>query len=138
MLKLKGLIVNQLLLYIDLVIFYVLTWPDFWKCFKTTEKGLFKKEKIKNEHFDLARTRKCAECCSDEPHPTPRCGHLIYSKFKNLIYSNSENPGIIYKNSQIQKIAVLSQQIMASVIIYHNGQWLCFCNLMEDSLSFNT
>ena len=39
MLKLKGQNINQLLLHIDIFIFYALTWPDFEKCFKTTEKG---------------------------------------------------------------------------------------------------
>ena len=31
-----------------------------------TEKGTFKKENMKDEHFDVARTRKCAECGPDE------------------------------------------------------------------------
>ena len=34
--------------------------------FKTTKKGTFKKEKWKNEHFEVARTRNCEECGSDE------------------------------------------------------------------------
>ena len=42
MLKLKGQSINTLLLNIDLFIFYAETWPDFFKCFKTTEKGPFK------------------------------------------------------------------------------------------------
>ena len=67
---------TQLLLYLDLFIIYALTWPDFRKMFITTEKGTFKKEKMKDEHFDVARTkkvcrmwlgrRKWAECGSDE------------------------------------------------------------------------
>ena len=28
------------------------------KCFKTTGKGTFKKEKMKDVHFDVTRTRK--------------------------------------------------------------------------------
>ena len=30
------------------------------------DQSTFKKEKLKDEHFDVARTRKCAECGSDE------------------------------------------------------------------------
>ena len=63
MLKLKGQNINQLLLYVDFFIFYALTWPNFL----TTAKGTFKKENMKDEHFDwlgqesgqnVARTRK--------------------------------------------------------------------------------
>ena len=38
----------------------------FEKCFKTTEKGTFKNEKLKDEQFEVARTRNCAECGSGE------------------------------------------------------------------------
>ena len=31
----------------------------FDKYFKTTEKDTFKKERMKDEHIDVARTRKC-------------------------------------------------------------------------------
>ena len=58
MLKLKDPNINQLFLCIDLFIFYAQTWLYFEKCFKTTEKGSFKKENMKDEHFDVARTRK--------------------------------------------------------------------------------
>ena len=40
--------------------------PGLLKNVKTTEKDSFKKEKMKDEHLDVARTRKCAECGSDE------------------------------------------------------------------------
>ena len=38
----------------------------FLKMFENDRKGTFKKEKIKDEHFDVARTRKWAEYGSDE------------------------------------------------------------------------
>ena len=38
----------------------------FLNVFKTAEKGTFKTEKFKGEHFGVARTRNCAECGSDE------------------------------------------------------------------------
>ena len=31
-----------------------------------TDQATFKKEKLKDEHFEVARTRKCVECGSDE------------------------------------------------------------------------
>ena len=37
----------------------------FEKCFETTEKDPFKKEKI-DESFYMARTRNCGECGLDE------------------------------------------------------------------------
>ena len=39
--------------FVNLFVFYDLTWPD--KCFKTTEKGTFKIEKMKDKHFDVAQ-----------------------------------------------------------------------------------
>ena len=51
--------------------------PDFWKMFKTTEKGTFKIEKMKDEHFDVAQTRKCAECGSAEEMRWPEL-HLSF------------------------------------------------------------
>ena len=48
----------------DLFIFYALTWPDFVKT--NDSKGAFKKENMKDEHFDVAQTRKFEECGSDE------------------------------------------------------------------------
>ena len=38
----------------------------FFKCFKRTGKGKFKKENVRDKHFDVARTIKCAEFGSDE------------------------------------------------------------------------
>ena len=32
---------------------------------KRQKKGTFKKEKMKDEHIDVARTRKCVECGSN-------------------------------------------------------------------------
>ena len=58
----------------------------FEKCFNTTEKGTFKKEKMKDETFDVARTRKCAECGSDEEmwwlalHPSHNNAQINASK----------------------------------------------------------
>ena len=72
MLKLKGPNINKLLLYVDTFIFYAI-------CFKTTEKGTCKKEKLKDEPLEVARMRKCAECGSDEEmrwlalHPSLYC-----------------------------------------------------------------
>ena len=44
---------------------YALTWPDFWEnIFKG--QSTFKKEKLKDEHFDMAQTRKRADCGSDK------------------------------------------------------------------------
>ena len=34
--------------------------------FKRQIRAQFKVEKMKDEHFDVARTRKCAECGSDK------------------------------------------------------------------------
>ena len=66
MLKLKGQnMYNQLLLYVDLFIFYALTWPDK-KEKKNTNQSISKNEKLKDEHFEMARTRNCVECGSDE------------------------------------------------------------------------
>ena len=65
MLKLKGQNIDQLLLYYRYFHMLCGGWV-FKKCFKTTEKGSFKKGKMKDEHFDVAQTRKCAECGSDE------------------------------------------------------------------------
>ena len=48
----------------------------FFKIIKTTVKGAILKEKMKDEHFDVALMRKCAECGSDneimwlELHPS--------------------------------------------------------------------
>ena len=39
---------------------------NFEKCFKTSVKGTFKKETMKDNHFDVAWTRKWADCGSDE------------------------------------------------------------------------
>ena len=38
----------------------------FEKCFKRTEKGTSKKENLKDDPFEVARTRNCAEYGSDE------------------------------------------------------------------------
>ena len=35
-------------------------------CFLNDSQRTFKKEILKDEHFDVARTRKCAECGSNE------------------------------------------------------------------------
>ena len=35
-------------------------------CFKTTEKAHLKNKRLRTRIFDLTRTRKCAECGSDE------------------------------------------------------------------------
>ena len=51
MLKLKGQNINQLLLYVDLFICFIcfIGCRFFEKCFKRTEKGTFKIEKLKDE-----------------------------------------------------------------------------------------
>ena len=52
----------------------------FEKCFKTTEKGTFKKENKKVEHFDVAGTRKVCRTwlgLGNEVARTPPLGYII-------------------------------------------------------------
>ena len=63
-------------------IFYLCpTLPNFWKIFLTTDQSTFQKEKFKDEYFDVARTRKCAECGSDEAR-TPTLHEVTMKKLK--------------------------------------------------------
>ena len=54
----------------------------FEKCFYTTNQSTFKKEKVRDEHVEVARTRNWAECGSDEKmrwfalHPSFRRAQL--------------------------------------------------------------
>ena len=65
MLKLKGKKINQLLLYEDL---FILLCPNVAELLKNVlnrqKKAHLKKEKFKDESFEVARTRNCAECGS--------------------------------------------------------------------------
>ena len=62
--------------------------------FKTTEKGTFKEEKLKAEHFEVVRTRNCAECDLDEEmrwlalHPSLKtsCRNIVpYQTWNNIV-----------------------------------------------------
>ena len=80
--------------------------------FKTTDPSTFKKDKLKEEHFEVARTRKCAEFGTNEKvwRKCAECGSDEKMKWLALhpsIDSRLGNIGSSLEKDVIEYIAIL-------------------------------
>ena len=95
----------------------------------TNQSAILKKEKLKDEHFEVGRTRNCAECGSDEEMRWL----TFYPSFNKAIVISSTGGQTIKTPQKLIGSFTQNHDINNIIIIIYNNKNVCLDGIVAYS-----